>query len=204
MSFLVKGVGEEGAVEDAAAQGEFVGVLNLVAHTHAARQDGDLDIGVGGQTAEDVEIGGVTLHRGAEGQDDLLDAAGLDTLLEAVHLDVTGANAVHGRNQAAQDVVEPLVLVGVLDTHHVLDILDNTDGRGVARGVAADGTDLGLADVVAHAAVADFTAQLDNRLTEIDGFLLVLLEQVQHKAERRLAPDARQLGKLADRRFQQP
>ena len=146
----------------------------------------------------------VTLHRGTEGQDDLLDAAGLDTLLEAVHLDVTGADAVHGRNQSSQDVVEPLVLMGVLDAHHVLDILDDADGGGVARRVAADGTYLCLADVVAHAAVADLTAQLDNRLTEVDGFLLVLLEQVQHKAERRLAPDARQLGKLADRRFQQP
>ena len=204
MSFLVEGVGEEGAVEDAAAEGEFVGVLDLVAHADAACQDGNLHVGVRCQSAEDVEIGGVTLHRGAEGQDNLLDAAGLDTLLEAVHLDVTGADAVHGRNQAAQDVVEPLVLVGVLDAHHVLDILDDADGGGVARGVAADGTDLGLADVVAHAAVADLTAQPDNRLTEVDGFLLVQLEQVQHKAERRLAPDARQLGKLADRRFQQP
>ena len=201
--FFVEGVGEEGAVEDGAAQGELVGVLDLVAHAHATRQDGDLHVGIRRQAAEDVEIGRVALHRRAQRQDDLLDAAGFDTFLKAVHLDVGGADAVHGRNESAQHMIEAVVLVGVLDAHHILDILDNADGRGIARRVAADGTDLGLADVVAHLAVTDLTPQPDDGLTETDRLLLVLLEQVQHEAERCLAPDARQLGELADRRFQQ-
>lgn len=43
---LMEGVGEEGAVEDGAAECELVGVLDLVAHADAACQDGDFYIGV--------------------------------------------------------------------------------------------------------------------------------------------------------------
>ena len=202
--FLVEGVAEEGAVHDGATQGQLVGVLDLVAHTDAARQDGDFDVGIGCQTAEDVEVGGVALHRGTQGQDHLLHPTLLDALLEAVDLDVGRADTVHGRNQSAQHMIQAIVLMGVLDAHHVLDVLDNADGARVARRIAADGAHLGLADVVAHAAVAYLAAQPDDGLTKVDRLLLLLLEQVQHKPQGRLAPDSRQLGKLADRRLQQP
>ena len=201
--FLVEGVAEEGAVHDGAAQGQLVGVLDLVAHAHAAGQDGNFDIGVRCQAAEDVEVGGVALHRGAQGQDDLFDSTSLDTLFQAIDLDVGGADAVHGRNEATQHMVQPVVLVGVLDAHHVLDVLDNTDGACVTRRVAADGAHLGLADVVTHLAVAYLAAHLDDGLAKGDSLLLVLLQQMQHEAERCLAPDARQLGKLTHRRLQQ-
>ena len=201
--FLVEGVAEEGAVHDGAAQGQLVGVLDLVAHAHAARQDGDFDVGVRGQAAKNVEVGGVALHRRAQGQDYLLHPTLTHALLQAIDLDVTGADAVHGRNEAAQHVVQAMVLVGVLDAHHVLDVLDDADGRGVTRGVAADGAHLGLADVVAHLAVTDLAPQPDDGLAKVDGLLLVLLEQMQHEAQGGLSPDARQLGELADRRFQQ-
>ena len=198
----MEGVGEEGAVHDRPAQGQLVGIFDLVAHAHAAGQDGDLDVGVWCQTAEDVEVGRVALHRGAQGQDDLLDATRLDALFQAIDLDVTGANAIHGRDEAAQHMVKSVVLMGILDNHHVLDILDNADGARVTRRVTADGAHLGLADVVTHLAVAYLAAQLDNRLTKGDRFPLVLLQQVQHEPQGRLTPDARQLGELTDRRFQ--
>ena len=95
-----------------------------------------------------------------------------------------------------------MVLVSVLDAHHILDVLNHADGAGIARRIAADGTHLGLADVVAHRAVAYLSPQLDDGLTKVDGLLLIALEQIQHEPERRFAPDAGQLGKLADRRFQ--
>ena len=202
--FFVEGVAEEGAVQDAAAQGQLVGILDLVAHADAACQDGNLHVGVRCQSAEDVEIGGVTLHRGAQSQDDFLNAALLDALLEAVDLDVGWADAIHGRDESAQHMVEAVVLVGVLDAHHVLDVLDDADGRGVTRGVAADGAHLGLADVVAHLAVTDLAPQPDDGLAKVDGLLLVLFEQMQHQPQGGLSPDAGQLGELADCRFQQP
>ena len=127
----MEGVAEEGAVHDRAPQGQFVGIFDLVTHAHAAGQNGDFDVGVGGQAAEDVEVGRVALHRRAQRQDDLLDAAGLDALLQAVDLDVGRPDAVHGRDEATQHMVQPMVLVGVLDAHHVLDVLDHADGAGV-------------------------------------------------------------------------
>lgn len=102
---LVEGIGEEGAVEDGAAEGEFVGVFDLVAHADAARQDSNFHIGVWRQAAENVEIGSIAFHGGTQGEDDLLDAASLDTFLEAIHLDIGRANAVHGRNESAQHMV---------------------------------------------------------------------------------------------------
>ena len=198
----MEGVAEEGAVHDGAAQGQLVGVLDLVAHAHAARQDGDFDVGVRGQAAKNVEVGGVALHRRAQGQDYLLHPTLTHALLQAIDLDVTGADAVHGRNEAAQHVVQAMVLVGVLDAHHVLDVLDDADGARVTRRVAADGTHLGLADVVAHLAIAYLAAHLDDRLAKVDRLLLVLLQQVQHESQGCLAADARQLGELTDRRLQ--
>ena len=198
----MEGVAEEGAVHDGAAQGQLVGIFDLIAHAHAAGQDGDLHVGIRGQAAKDVEIGGVALHRRAQGQDDLLHPTLLDAFLEAIDLDVAGADAVHGRDEAAQHVVQAMVLVGILDAHHVLDILDDADGARVTRRVAADGAHLGLADVVAHLAIAYLAAHLDDRLAKVNRLLLVLLEQMQYQAQGRFAPDARQLGELTDRRFQ--
>ena len=198
----MEGVAEEGAVHDGAAQGQLVGVFNLVANAHAARQNGDFHVRVRCQAAEDIEIGRVALHRRAKGEDDFLDAAGLDALFKAIHLDVAGAYAVHGRDESAQDMVKTIVLMGVLDAHHILDVLDHADGRSIAWGVAADGTHLGLADVVAHLAIANLAPQLDDGFAKVDRLFLVLFQQVQDEAERRFTPDSRQLGKLADRRFQ--
>ena len=112
---------------------------------------------------------------------------------------IVGAAGMIGSN-----MVQPAVLMGVLDAHHVLDVLDHADGARVTRWIAADGAHLGLADVVTHLAIAYLAAHLDDRLAKVDRLLLVLLQQVQHEAERRLAPDARQLGKLTDRSLQQP
>lgn len=195
-------VTEEGAVHDGAPQGQLVGVLDLVAHAHAARQDGDFDVGIRGQAAKDVEVGGVALHRRAQGQDNLLHPTLTHALLQAIDLDVARADAVHGRNEAAQHVVQAMMLMGILDTHHVLDVLHHTDGARVTRRVAADGAHLGLADVVAHLAIAYLATQPDDSLAKGDCFPLVLLQQVQHEAQGRLAPDARQLGELTDRRLQ--
>ena len=91
--------------------------------------------------------------------------------------------------------------MGVLEAHDVLDVLDDADGAGVTRRVAADGAYLGLADVVAHTAVAYLAAQLDDGLAKVHRLQLVLLEQVQDQPERRLAADARQLGELTDCRL---
>ena len=112
---------------------------------------------------------------------------------------IVGAAGMIGSN-----MVQPVVLMGVLDAHHVLDVLDHADGACVTRRVAADGAHFGLADIVAHLAIAYLAPQLDDGLAKRYGLLLVLLEQMQHQAKRCLASDARQLGKLADRCLQQP
>ena len=55
------------------------------------------------------------------------DLTGLNAFFQTVHLDVGRTNAVQGRYKSAQHVVKAVMLMGVLDTHHVLDILDHTN-----------------------------------------------------------------------------
>ena len=84
----MEGVAEEGAVEDGAAEGQFVGVFDFVAHAHASRQHRDFHIGVGGKTAEDVKVGGVALHCGDQRQYQLFHLARFQTLLKRLNLEV--------------------------------------------------------------------------------------------------------------------
>ena len=60
---FVEGVAEQGAVQDRAPQSQFVSVLDLVANAHSTGQDGDFHVGIRRKAAEDIEIGGVALHR---------------------------------------------------------------------------------------------------------------------------------------------
>jgi hypothetical protein len=71
-------------------------------------------------------------------------------LYQRLYLQVTGADAVHGRDKASKYMIESVELLGVLDGHHVLNVLHDTDGRSIASRVGTDGTDVRVANVVAH------------------------------------------------------
>ena len=199
----MEGVAEEGAVEDGAAEGQFVGVFDFVAHAHASRQHRDFHIGVGGKTAEDVEVGGVALHCGTQRQYHLFHLARFHTLFKRFDLDVLRSDAVHRRDESAQHMIQAVVLMRVFDAHHIFHILHHTDGGGITQMVGADGANLGFADVVAHFAVLNFLPELDDGFAKLACVLLVLLQQMLHKAQRRFATDAREFGKFAHSIFQQ-
>ena len=100
-------------------------------------------------------------------------------------------------------MIETSKLLGVLHRHHVLNILDHTDRRSIAVRVAADGTRLAVADIVAHATTLHLMLHLLNGLRQLLDVLRVLTQQVQHQSQGRLASHTRQLGKLLYRPFQQ-
>lgn len=193
---------EGGAVDNAASQGHFVGIFQLVAHSDAACDDREAYAG-GCQFAVDVEVGRVAFHRRAQSQYDLGHTSRLDALHEAFYLQVAGADAVDGRDDSAQDVVEAVVLLGGFDGHDIADVFDYTHGRGVAPGVGTDAAGLRVRDVVAHAAELGLAFQRGDGAGK--GFYRaeVLAEQVEHQAHGSLTADARQLGKLGDGSFEQ-
>ena len=196
-------LGELHAVHDGAAQRHLVGIFQVVAHAHAARQHREAHGGIGRQFARDVEVGRVAFHRGVEGQDDLAHASRRHAPDERFQLEVGRPDAVHGRDDAAQHVVEAAILARVLDGEHAAYVFHHADGRGVAQRVGTDVAHVRVGDVVAHAAVFHLVAQARQALAEGVHRRAVLAQQVEREAQGRLAADARQAGKLRDGAFQQ-
>ena len=180
-------------VEDAAAERHLVRVVELVVLRHAARNRRDGHIVVLRQLTEDVEVGGVTLHRGAERQDDLGDVAGRHALHQALDLQILRPDAVHGGDDAAQDMIDAVVLLRRLDGQHILDALHDAHRGVVALRRGADAAHVAVADVVAHTAVAHVRHQLLQTAREGLHVATLALQQMQHEAHRRLTADARQL-----------
>ena len=125
------------------------------------------------------------------------------TLDERVNLQVARAYTVHRRDDAAQHMVKATVGLRVLHRHHVLHVLYHTNGGAVAPGIGTDGTDIGVADVVAHAAVLDVLAHMLNGRGKLLRRGNRLTQQVKHQAQGSLAPYAGQFAELAYGPFKQ-
>ena len=61
-----------------------------------------------------------------------------------------GPDPVQRRQDAHQDVIDAAELARLLDDRHVLGLLDHADEALVARGARAEGTRIGVRDVVAR------------------------------------------------------
>ena len=100
----MKGSGTEGhAVEDAAAQGDFVGILQVVANGDAAG-DGGHFYSERLKLLVEIEIGGVALHGGGEGEDDFFHWGRIALLYpqkQRVDVKVADAYAVDGGDDPA-------------------------------------------------------------------------------------------------------
>ena len=179
---------EGGTIEDAAAEGDGVGIFDLVSYADTEGQGGDLEMGEALQLAENVSVGKIAFHCGREGENHLVDGRltfGLtlvDTLNEAVNLELLGANAIHRGYKTTEDVIEALELTCGFNSHHFLDVLDHTDGGGIALGIGANLTEVRVAKVVTALAVTHFLAQTDERLAKVNGSFGFLTKQVEREA----------------------
>lgn len=121
-----------------------------------------------------VEVGGVAFHRCTKRKDNLFDSACRYAGYKRVYFKVGRAYTVHGRYYSSQDVIETFELTGSLYSHYFAYILDYTNGSGVASRVGADIAHIGVADIMAHTAIAYVVAQAYNGITEVVGSLLIL------------------------------
>ena len=62
---------------------------------------------------------------------------------QLAHVELLGADLVHGADDAAEHVVETVVAAGALDGRHVARLRDHADAGAVARGILADGALVG-------------------------------------------------------------
>ena len=87
--------GEWGAVEDATAEGDGVGIFNLIAYADTEGEGGDLEMGKTLKLAEDISVGEIAFHSGGKGENHLVDGrltftlALADSLNETVNLELS-------------------------------------------------------------------------------------------------------------------
>ena len=178
--------------------GQFVDIFQFVAEADAAGDRGDLHAGEAAQAAHQIEERRFALDRGGDGQDHLLDTALRDAVAQQVDLQIGGRYALHGRDDTAQHMVEPLVLAGVLDRQHVGYLFHYADRRMVAFAVGADGAHLLVGEVVAAGAVLDVVAEAVDAAGHFAYRVGFHAQDVHGQAQCRAASHARQLRQLAD------
>ena len=99
-------------------------------------------------------------------------------------------------------MVDTGVLSGVLEAHHVFDILYDTHTAAVAAGVCAYRAYIGLGYVVAHSAISHTFAHVYYCLPESCARRLVGAQYMQGEAQGGLASDTRESGELSHSFFQ--
>ena len=63
-------------------------------------------------------------------------------------------------------MVDPAVLAGILDSHHITYMLYDADGGAITLGAGADRAELGITDIVALPAVDDTIPHLYEGISE--------------------------------------
>ena len=98
-------------------------------------------------------------------------------------------------------MIEAVELLRILDSHHVLDVLDDTDNRGITTGICADRTRIRVADIMADMTVLDFLLQAADGFGKLLHLAILLAQEPEHEAQSGLAADAGELCELRDRPF---
>src|SRR3712207_6508736 len=93
-------------------------------------------------------------------------------------------------------MIESVVAVGLLDGEYILDLLHDTDDRGVSAYVATDIAQIGIADAVTPPAVAYIALQVNDCLPELMSIAGRLTEYVESQSHGTLATDAGQEREL--------
>ena len=99
-------LGKGNAIENAAAESDFVGVFEVVADGDATGDGGDF-YAERCQLFIEIESGGIAFHGGGKGKYDLFDGSGeslLDAREEGVDVEVADADAVDRGDDPAKDV----------------------------------------------------------------------------------------------------
>ena len=87
-------------------------------------------------------------------------------------------------------MIAAVELLCLFDGHHVLNVFHHADDGAVASLFGADGANVGVADVVAHATMLDAMLHRGERLTKSIHLVIALAQKMKHQAKGRLAPYA--------------
>ena len=202
MRFWCLYAGEFLAFEDRPAEGDFVGKFEFVTDRYSAGDNRNTD-------TEPVElfvqiiVGRVAFHGRRQGKDDFGRFAQFDAGDQFFDRKHRWADAIHWRNDAPEHMIYPAELLGVLNCHDVAHALDNADEAAVARGIGADGAEVGVTDIEAGVAIHDVVFEIDDGCAYLPGIIGILLEYVQCQPQSGALADAGQLAHFLYRSFEQ-
>src|SRR3954447_18799526 len=182
---------------ESAAERQLVRVLQIAPDRQAGGEPGDAQTHGLEQTRE-IGRGGFALQVGVGREDDLGDLPGGEAGDEFADPQVVGADALDGADRAAEHVVAPAELAGLLDGDDVLRLLDDAEDARVAPGVAADPALLVGGHVPTDHAEPDLLADLGERVHEAAHVLRVGLQDVEGDPLGALRPDPGQPPELVD------
>ena len=117
---------------------------------------------------------------------------GLETAHQFRDAQIVGADALEGRQEPVQDVESAAKISGAVDGDHVTWRGDHTYQPGLAACVGAGRAGIGLGEIEAHRAQADFLDHLEKGLGKLASLLLRSPHQVEGKARCRFFPNTRQ------------
>jgi hypothetical protein len=145
-----------------------------------------------------VERRRVPLNTGTNCQDSLLNLLLGNAVDQGLDIELFRANAIHGRDQATQDMVLALELTGFLDRNDITGIRNDTERLAIAIRGSADVTDRFRCQVKADRAEPHLLLGIQERLRKGLDLRLRPFEQVEGKALGTLGADAREPLELVD------
>ena len=102
------------------------------------------------------------------------------------------------RKRAAEYVIEPVELPGLLDSLDIRSFFDHTDDALVARGAGAEQARVAVRDVIADRALADFFLSFADGIGKRERLSAVHAQKIKCESLRRFLPDAGQALQLVD------
>ena len=156
---------EGGTVENRSSQRDLIRIFQFITDGDASGQNRQFHR-VRLQLSGDIEIGGISLHRTAQSQEHLLHPTSSHPFHEFVNSQIRGSNSFNRRDYTTEHMIKPIELLRVLHSHHILDVLHDADQRGISFCIGANGTYIGITDIMAHLAVFHVVTQKRDRLCE--------------------------------------
>ena len=93
-------------------------------------------------------------------------------------------------------MIQPVILTGILDRQQVLDLLDDADGRRIARRIGANLAEIVVRQIVAPGAIAYVSPEPGNRFGHQLHVAGLHAQQMHSQPHRRASADTRQAGQL--------
>ena len=170
--------------------GDLVGILEIAAGRKTVGQSAHPHPGAGKALAE-VMGGGLPLHIGIGGDDDLLHRPVRQASQELPDAELVRPHPVDGRECSLEDVVDPAELPAAFHREDIQGRLDNTELAAISLRVGADRAELAFAEEVTVAAAPDGVPEAVEGVAEAVDVVGIGPHAMEREPLRGLGPDPR-------------